>query len=411
MAGSTCSACGAQYPQIKTQCPSCGAAIAPSEPQQAASSLLPPPRKSGMKPATKSLLIIGTLLFGFFILLPMLVLLVSPFLPERDAASKPVPQFDGNATISATAENGSRLVISGRTSLPHGTFMQVAVTSKENNYSSREEAIVRNGRFTAGPYTFQAGALRGGEYTVDIRMKHPQMQPPELAPLFGTQGEKLRGPSVVDTTIDSNAPYRTVALSFKTTIVNTPQDLMNDSNTPEEQRKRYAEQVIQSMPGTPQAAEAQALLAQLNAPPEKGDWSYSSAEDDLSRQVFKTAYLQSENTFALDFPYTGDQHGTMMLRNHPKHGRDVVISIERGQILCNSYTDCSVEIAFDDRPARTLQGNEPASRESTSVFLPQPKRLMGEIAKADEMRIRLNMFNAPPVTLVFKTTGLDLKQL
>lgn len=189
---------------------------------------------------------------------------------------------------------------------------------------------------------------------------------------------------------------------------------MNDEAQPIEKRKHFAAVVIRLMPGTKEAREAQSLLAELaenpENPKESGDWSYIKATDELSGRDYRLATLRSSNTFVLEFPYAGEQHGTLTLRHHPKMGRDVLVEIERGQILCH-INDCRVEIAFDDKPPRNLQAAEPESRESTTVFLPTPQRFFKEIAAAKEMRVRLVMFNHPPVTLTFKVQHLDLKAL
>ena len=36
-------------------------------------------------------------------------------------------------------------------------------------------------------------------------------------------------------------------------------------------------------------------------------------------------------------PYDGDQYGRLTLRIDPKYGKDVIFSIQRGQLLCASY--------------------------------------------------------------------------
>lgn len=79
-------------------------------------------------------------------------------------------------------------------------------------------------------------------------------------------------------------------------------------------------------------------------------WDYSQFEDEMGRGKVYTATIQSRNTISLDFPYSGEQHGTLMLREHPEHGKDVILKIERGQLLDSEYND-PVVVRFDsDKP-------------------------------------------------------------
>ena len=79
-------------------------------------------------------------------------------------------------------------------------------------------------------------------------------------------------------------------------------------------------------------------------------WDYSQFEDEMGRGKVYTATIQSTNTINLDFPYNGEQHGLLTLREHPKHGKDVIFKIERGQLLDSDYND-AVVVRFDsDKP-------------------------------------------------------------
>jgi hypothetical protein len=68
MAGSFCTACGAQYPQVKTQCPNCSAVI--HQPPQVHTR--PAPQKGGMSPILKVTLIVAAVFFSIIFVLPAL---------------------------------------------------------------------------------------------------------------------------------------------------------------------------------------------------------------------------------------------------------------------------------------------------------------------------------------------------
>lgn len=155
------------------------------------------------------------------------------------------------------------------------------------------------------------------------------------------------------------------------------------------------------------------LLADLAADGEaRGKWSYTTVADQLSGKPIKHARLTSENTLNFDFPYAGAQRGTLTIRKHPQHGRDIIVSIERGQMLCAGYADdCAVRIVFDGGKPYEVQGNEPADNSSTAIFLPGYKTLTSRIAKSKEMRISFNAYQEGQPVLIFKTQGFDRKEI
>jgi hypothetical protein len=79
-------------------------------------------------------------------------------------------------------------------------------------------------------------------------------------------------------------------------------------------------------------------------------WDYSQLKTKWVDGKVYTATIESTNTINLDFPYNGEQHGLLLLREHPKHGKDVVLKIQRGQLLDSEYND-PVVVRFDsDKP-------------------------------------------------------------
>lgn len=374
MVGSKCNSCGAQYQQIKMQCPNCGAPIATAYAQPRAYS------KSGMSPLLKAGLIVAAIFFSVIVLLPLLLGIGSSFFSSDSSDDPPAVtqiiqeqpvNFDGNVTINAKIEGGSKPTVIGETNLPTGTTLLVTLSNERERYTAQSSIRVGQGKFAAGPFTYNNQPVYPGKYTATISMPMVEAQPDSLRTLFGENGSRLKGPHVKSEKIGASHEYNSVELVVSATI----------------------------------EAGAEDHLIQ------RGDWQYSTDIDELSKKPFNTAILRSANSFNLSRPYDGTQYATLMLRNHPKNGQDIVFFIERGQIMCQSYGDCSVEIAFDDKPDRTVQGNEPASRDSTTVFLPNYSRLSREIASAKEMRIRVTLFNQPSVTAVFRTDGLDLKKL
>lgn len=150
---------------------------------------------------------------------------------------------------------------------------------------------------------------------------------------------------------------------------------------------------------------AQAQSAPKPPPTPAEKWRYTSDVDQMSgaRSVF--ALISSENTFQFGFPYAGPQRATLTLRKHPRHGQDVIVSIERGQFLCS--TSCDYLIRFDDGRASAFTMREPESNDSTLLFVQNTGRFMDAMRGARTVRIEGKFFQQPPVVFEFDVSGFD----
>lgn len=83
-------------------------------------------------------------------------------------------------------------------------------------------------------------------------------------------------------------------------------------------------------PGTTQAANPPGLHS---IAPSGLQWIYGEHEDEMTSKKNHTASVLSENTVTFGFPYGEPQRGKLTLRRHARLGTDVIVRIERGQIL------------------------------------------------------------------------------
>ncbi|MBL0162174.1 MAG: hypothetical protein IPP82_00630 [Xanthomonadales bacterium] len=112
----------------------------------------------------------------------------------------------------------------------------------------------------------------------------------------------------------------------------------------------------------------------------------------MTSAVTRFALVSSTNTVNFQSPYSGPQHGTLLIREHPRHGKNIVMSIERGQILCRSYADCNVLVRFDDQKPTTYSGIGPADNSSESVFIRNYSQFIASLKKAKRVRISTNIY-------------------
>jgi hypothetical protein len=136
-------------------------------------------------------------------------------------------------------------------------------------------------------------------------------------------------------------------------------------------------------------------------------WTYNATTDPMTSRTSRTATIASENSVEFDFPYQGEQHARLIVRNDPSYGRDVMLQIERGQILCPSYQDCSVRVRFDEGAAErwTAAGADDGS--STVIFFRSHSRFVQRMRAAKVVRVQIPVYQEGQPTFEFQVGGFD----
>lgn len=135
-------------------------------------------------------------------------------------------------------------------------------------------------------------------------------------------------------------------------------------------------------------------------------WMYRDEGDPMGGQV-RSASVQSNNVLSLEFPYQGEQRGTLTIRSHPRHGKDVILQIQRGQFQCTSYSGCDVLVRFDEGPLKKYRAAEPTDNSSTTLFLRGYDGFMASLRKAKKARIEFTLFHQGTRSLEFNVDSLD----
>jgi len=135
-----------------------------------------------------------------------------------------------------------------------------------------------------------------------------------------------------------------------------------------------------------------------------GGWEYQTSKDEMTGKEARYAIVESANQLSLKFPYAGQQHAQLSVRQHPKHGTDVILSIKKGQMLCSSYA-CDVAVKFDDKPPVNFGGTGPADHSSTMIFLRNASKFIAEARKAKKILVQANFFQNGAPVLEFDTAA------
>lgn len=158
----------------------------------------------------------------------------------------------------------------------------------------------------------------------------------------------------------------------------------------------------------PQQVVGEAPTTVVQTTPKVGEqWSYYTNDDGMTGKQSKSAIVESTNQFEFGFPYAGLQNAKLTLRRHPRFGDDVILSIERGQILCRSYEDCSVTVRFDDEKPVQLSGIGPADNSSDTVFIRGFDRFKNKLVKAKVVRVSVGVYQEGEPVFEFNTEGFD----
>jgi hypothetical protein len=94
--------------------------------------------------------------------------------------------------LSVEEDSTLRPKIVGKTNLPDKTELLVTVSGKSTNFTGQEKTSVHAGRFQAGPFGSSSG-LQPGQYTVDVVVAVPLVQPDSVRAVIGQNGENLKG--------------------------------------------------------------------------------------------------------------------------------------------------------------------------------------------------------------------------
>lgn len=136
-------------------------------------------------------------------------------------------------------------------------------------------------------------------------------------------------------------------------------------------------------------------------------WEYSTIEDPMTSRKTRIARIDSSNEIYLDSPYEGAQKGTLQLREHPRFGKDVIIRVREGQIICSSYRGCSVLVRFDENEPQKYSAAESSDSDPTILFLNNYDRFIDNLLKSKRVRISIEFFHNGIQMLEFDVAGFD----
>lgn len=131
---------------------------------------------------------------------------------------------------------------------------------------------------------------------------------------------------------------------------------------------------------------------------------YLDIDDEVSGKKGRQAVRRSLNTLNLDFPYRGEQRASLVIREHPRHGKDVIFRIEKGQLVCD-YGNCTMTVRFGSSDPVRVRATESSSSDSTLFFLSQYDRFIANAKAGNPIIVEATMYQQGSHAMRFETDG------
>ena len=132
-------------------------------------------------------------------------------------------------------------------------------------------------------------------------------------------------------------------------------------------------------------------------------WHYESIMDEMTDTKNVWASLKSDNYIEQEFPYEGDTYATIIIRYMKKYGTDVILEIDRGQIVGIDVNATNfVSAKFDDAEPRKYYFDNAADMSTEQVFLRNAKDFINRCKSAKVIKVDIPMFQAGRPVFTFR---------
>jgi len=128
-------------------------------------------------------------------------------------------------------------------------------------------------------------------------------------------------------------------------------------------------------------------------------WKYEESSDAMEKGIVKKAMVESINEVNFNFPYHGIQRAKLLLRNHPRYGKDVILALNKGQFLC--VLNCTITVRFDDGKPQKYAATSPNDHSSTAIFISKADRFLADMKKAKRVYIEATFYNEGNIVFEF----------
>lgn len=136
-------------------------------------------------------------------------------------------------------------------------------------------------------------------------------------------------------------------------------------------------------------------------------WVYDSQHDDMRNQTTYAAYTTSTNSLNFSFPYSGGSTAQLYLRQSPKYGNDIYLTISKGQFYCTSYDGCTIHAKFDNGPVIALHASAATGGDTTTIFISGFKRFSDRLKSAKHLFVEAEFYQEGQRQMEFDVSGFE----
>jgi hypothetical protein len=124
----------------------------------------------------------------------------------------------------------------------------------------------------------------------------------------------------------------------------------------------------------------------------KNNWEEDIKTDLMTDKKTIKITTKSINTINLEFPYSGEQYAHLMVRKHPRYGKDIILAFSEGQIDMDSDGG-NLLARFDDEQPQKIFFLAPADGSRNAVFLNGFDRIYRKILKSKTMNVEITFYS------------------
>ncbi|MBN8728357.1 MAG: hypothetical protein J0H15_11745 [Xanthomonadales bacterium] len=162
-------------------------------------------------------------------------------------------------------------------------------------------------------------------------------------------------------------------------------------------------EIVERFPGSAAATEVAQTLEETSAKAVAATrqrrmerlWSYQSGKESGGDQVTASIYSEDRNAA---------ERVRLVLRRHSDWGQSAYLFGSGKGFVCRGT--CSIEARFDDAPARKLKAYLPETGEP-ALFISDDKAFIGQMEKAEVLRLEVEEKDRGKRTLTFEVGGFD----
>ena len=131
-------------------------------------------------------------------------------------------------------------------------------------------------------------------------------------------------------------------------------------------------------------------------------WNIRTKIDEMTDTKNIWASISSDNYIEQDFPYEGKTHASITVRYMKKYGYDIILSIDKGQIIGFDLDRTNyVTARFDNGTPKKYYFNDADDGSSDYVFLRNAEDFMDKCKTAKEIKVDIPIFQGGKPVFTF----------